>query len=231
GGSWALWETLTQTHPEFGRPSAFHSNVNDSKWLSFTTTLHDSAFFDLMENFTGNKAGTGGLVTLTDSNWLMSIVLAHQPHFINQPVNVQVFWGYGLFPDQKGNYVPKKMSECTGADIMVELCGHLRFDDHLSHILETSNCIPCMMPFITSQFMPRLMGDRPLVRPTGTTNLAFIGQFCEIPKEVVFTVEYSVRSAQTAVFSLLDLKKDVSPIYQGEHDIGVLLDSLKTMSH
>ena len=29
----------------------------------------------------GNEAGTGGLVTFKDSNWLMSIVLAHQPHW------------------------------------------------------------------------------------------------------------------------------------------------------
>jgi hypothetical protein len=41
-----------------------------------------------------------------------------------------------------------------------------------------------MMPFITSQFMPRTKGDRPLVRPMGTANIAFIGQFCEIPDEV-----------------------------------------------
>ncbi|MCY7383497.1 MAG: oleate hydratase [Microcoleus sp. CAN_BIN18] len=34
-----------------------------------------------------------GFVTFKDSNWLMSIVLAHQPHFINQPADIQVFWG------------------------------------------------------------------------------------------------------------------------------------------
>jgi oleate hydratase len=38
-----------------------------------------------MYEFTGNEAGTGGLVTFKDSRWLKSIVLAHQPHFINQP--------------------------------------------------------------------------------------------------------------------------------------------------
>jgi oleate hydratase len=63
----------------------------------------------------------------------------------------------------------------------------------------------------------------------GTSNLAFIGQFCEIPDEVVFTVEYSVRSAQTAVFSLLGIEKAVSPIYKGQHDPKVLLESVKTM--
>jgi hypothetical protein len=79
--------------------------------------------------------------------------------------------------------------------------------------------------FITSQFMPRVQGDRPLVRPTGTTNIAF----GELPDDVVFTVQYSVRSAQTAVYSLLDLDQEVAP-YKGQHDLE-LLNALKTMIH
>jgi oleate hydratase len=228
-GSWALWESLAKDHSEFGNPAAFNSNISESKWLSFTATLRDPAFFSLMEKFTGDPAGTGGLVTFIDSNWLMSIVLPHQPHFVNQPKDVDVFWGYGLFPDEVGNYVNKKMSDCTGLDILEELSYQLRFDVQIPLISRTSTCIPCMMPFITSQFMPRVKGDRPLVRPTGTTNIAFIGQYCEMPDDVVFTVEYSVRSAQTAVFSLLHLDKEVSPLYKAQHHIEVLLNSLKAL--
>ena len=159
----------------------------------------------------------------------MSVVLAHQPHFIDQPNDVQVFWGYGLFVDQPGHYVTKKMSDCTGEALLRELLGHLRFDEHTSRILSTSTCIPCMIPFITSQFMPRVTGDRPLVRPLHTTNLAFVGQYCEMPDDVVFTVENSVRSAQTAVYALLDIDKSISPIFKGEHDLGILFGSAKAM--
>ena len=229
GGSWSLWETLAKKDISFGNPSAFNSNVEKSNWLSFTTTLHDPAFFSLMERFTGNSAGTGGLVTFPRSNWLMSVVLARQPHFLGQPEDIDVFWGYGLFPDRVGNHVWKKMSDCSGMEILTELCHHLRFGEYLPLILGTSNCIPCKMPLITSQFMPRVVGDRPLVRPTGTTNLAFIGQFCEMPDDVVSTVEYSVRAAQTAVFSLLGVSKQVSPIYKGQQDVGVLLSSAKAL--
>jgi oleate hydratase len=229
GGSWALWETLAKDHTDFGKPAVFNGNVAESKWLSFTTTLRDPVFFDLMEKFTGNKPGTGGLVTFTDSNWLMSVVLPYQPHFINQPADVFVFWGYGLFPDQPGNFVPKKMSDCTGEEILVELCGHLRFGEHLPQILASADCVPCMMPFITSQFMPRVQGDRPQIRPTGTTNIAFVGQYCEMPDDVVFTVDYSVRSAQTAVYRLLGIDKEVTPIYKGQHDVGVLLRAMRAM--
>jgi oleate hydratase len=229
GGAWMLWETLAQHQPDFGRPSVFDEYVDESLWESFTVTLRDPTFFTLMEQFTGNTAGTGGLVTFKDSNWLMSVVLPSQPHFRDQPENIFVFWGYGLFPQKKGNYVQKKMSECTGEEILIELCSHLRFTEVLSHILETSTCIPSLMPFITSQFLVRAKGDRPLVVPKGSTNLAFLGQFAEIPDDVVFTVDYSVRSAQTAVYSLLKLDKEVTPIYKGERDPRVLLNSAVTM--
>jgi oleate hydratase len=182
-----------------------------------------------MEDFSGNKPGTGALVTFKDSSWLMSVVLVHQPHFVNQPGNIKVCWGYGLFPAREGDFVHKPMSDCTGAEILEELCSHLGFTRDFPLILETSICIPCLMPYITSQFMPRRKGDRPPVVPHGSTNIAFIGQFCEIPDDVVFTVEYSVRSAQTAVYSLLHLDKSVPPLYKGYHDPRVLFDSLRTM--
>ncbi len=229
GASWALWETLAEKHADFGRPEVFTRNIDESKWLSFTVTLNDPTFFGLMEAFTGNVAGTGGLVTFVDSSWLMSVVLAHQPHFLGQPQGIQVFWGYGLFVDQEGDFVKKKMSDCTGEELLIELLGHLRIEEQKKAILNAANCIPCMMPFITSQFMPRAKGDRPDVRPPGVANLAFIGQYCEIPDDVVFTVEYSVRSAQIAVYSLLGLDKAVSPLYKGQFDLPVLFESTKTL--
>lgn len=229
GGSWALWGNMAKNEPDFGRPTVFDDHIDKSLWESFTITFHDPTFFRLMEAFTGNEAGTGGLVTFKDSNWLMSVVLPHQPHFIGQSENVTVCWGYGLFPDRLGNFIPKKMSECSGEEILTELLSHLRFNEELPLILKSANCIPCMMPFITSQFLVREKGDRPLVVPEGSTNLAFIGQYSEIPDDVVFTVEYSVRSAQIAVYSLLGLDKEVSPLYKGQQEIGVLFDSVKTM--
>jgi oleate hydratase len=228
-GSWKLWEAISKSSDQFGNPSVFDNRVDESKWESFTVTCQGTEFFDLMEEFSGNKAGTGGLVTFKDSNWLMSIVLAFQPHFIGQPDNVTVFWGYGLFPDKAGNFVKKKMADCTGAEILTELFSHLRFNDVMENLLKTSNCIPCMLPYITSQFLTRAPGDRPKVVPEISENLAFIGQFAEVPDDVVFTVEYSVRTAQTAVYGLLALDKEPIPIYKGDHHIDVLFGAIKTM--
>lgn len=222
-GGWALWEKLAQGRPEFGNPSAFNSSIAESMWESFTVTLKDSAFFDKMRAFSGNEPGTGGLVTFKDSNWLMSIVLAHQPHFANQPADVQVFWGYALFPDRIGDFVAKPMSECSGEEILRELCGHLRFD---LDAVASANCIPCRMPYITSMFMPRAHSDRPLPVPENSRNLAFVSQFVEIPDDVVFTVEYSVRAAQMAVYQLLDVQREVPPILRHDHSLKTQLEAL-----
>jgi oleate hydratase len=68
------------------------------------------------------------------------------------------------------------------------------------------------MPYITSMFMPRVRGDRPLPVPRESKNLAFISQFVEIPGDVVFTVEYSVRAAQMAVYELLGIDRKIPPV-------------------
>ncbi len=221
--SWHLWETLAEGRPEFGNPSVFNQCIAQSCWESFTVTIKDSQFFKLMRHFTGNAAGTGGLVTFKDSNWLMSIVLAHQPHFPNQPKNVQVFWGYALFPDRIGNFVAKPMDECSGTELLKELCGHLRFD---LDVFENANCIPCRMPYITSMFMPRNQHDRPLPVPKNSKNFAFVSQFVEIADDVVFTVEYSVRAAQIAVYELLAIERKVPPVTSHDKSLRVQFEAL-----
>ena len=106
---------------------------------------------------------------------------------------------------------------------MQELCGHLNFD---LHTVATANCIPCCMPYITSMFMPRAPGDRPLPVPKSSENLALISHFVEIPEDVVFTVEYSIRAAQMAVYALLKLEREVPPIRRHDKSIKVQLDAV-----
>jgi oleate hydratase len=134
-----------------------------------------------------------------------------------------VFWGYALFPDRVGNFVPKPMAECNGAEILQELCGHLRFD---LDTMRSANCIPCRMPYITSMFMPRLHTDRPIPIPHNSHNLAFISQFVEIPNDVVFTVEYSVRVAQIAVYQFLNINKKIPPISPNDKSLKVEFEAL-----
>jgi len=229
GGAWTLWQKIAASRPEFGHPCTFTDRIEQSKWVSFTATLRDRTFFRLLRDFTGNVPGEGGLISIADSAWLASIVLPHQPHFMGQSEDIEVFWGYGLRVDERGDFVKKPMSACTGREILTEVLGHLHIEKEAAQILKTSTCIPCMMPFITSQFLTREKGDRPQVVPSGTANLAFIGQFCELPNDVVFTVEYSVRSAATAVYSLLELDREPPAVYKGQYDPRVLLMTFKTL--
>ena len=231
-GSWMLWKKLAKKDDSFGNPSVFCDNIDLQKWYSFTATMKDSTFHDYMENFSGNVDGTGGLVTMTDSNWLMSIVIARQPHFPNQPNDVKIFWGYGLYPDRKGNYIDKTMAECNGAEILEELYYHLKIQDLMKPITEAGkvNCIPVSMPFIDSLFMPRNIGDRPNVIPKAARNFAFLGQFAQTPQDCVFTVEYSVRTAQMAVYGLFNTEKEVHPMYESTHNPKYLLDALIAIS-
>ncbi|BEP28052.1 oleate hydratase [Helicovermis profundi] len=229
GSDWKLWESIAKESPEFGKPQIFNQNVEKSLFETFTVTLKDPTMFKRIVEFSGNQPGTGSLMTFKESGWFMSICLHNQPHFLNQPDNVQALWGYSLFPYNKGDYVKKRMVDCTGEEILTELLGHLRFDEDKEKILNTSICIPCILPFATSQFLPRTKGDRPKVIPECSKNLAFLGQFCEIEDDVVFTVDYSSRSAQTAVYKFLDLDKEVTPIYKGQYDVRILFNSAMSM--
>ncbi len=229
-GCWSLWENIAKQSPEFGHPEVFAGDIDKSKWMSFTMTITDNTdVFDHLLKLTGDAPGMGGVVTIKDSSWLLSWTAPKQPHFINQPENVQVLWAYGLFPDNVGDFIKKKMCDCTGEELFSELLYHIGLQSKIPQILASSKVIPCMMPYITSQFMPRSKGDRPAVIPNGSTNLAFLGQFSEVPNDCVFTVEYSVRSAMMAVYGLLKLDKQVNPVYEGQYDVRVLLKAAKTM--
>ena len=229
GGAWSLWETIAAGRPEFGHPAVFAGHIEQSKWVSFTVTLHDPALLRLVRDLTGNVPGEGGLVTFRDSAWLASIVIPHQPPFIGQPDTVSVIWGYGLAVDRPGDFVKKTLADCSGREILTEVLGQLGIVAEAAAILASSICIPCMMPFITSQFLPRQKGDRPAVIPEGTHNLAFIGQFCEVPDDVVFTVEYSIRSAQLAAYGLLGLNLKPPAVYKGTSNPRVLLRAFRAL--
>jgi oleate hydratase len=51
--------------------------------------------------------------------------------------------------------------------------------------------------------------------PDRAENFAFLGQFTELPDDVVFTVEYSVHGAMHAVYQLFNIEKPIPPIYHG----------------
>jgi oleate hydratase len=226
-GCFTVWEKLAARDPKFGRPAAFISAVEASNWMSFFPTITDDpTLFAFLEKKTGDKAGTGGAVTIVDSSWGISFV-PYSKYFPDQPANVNVLWAYGQNSGVPGDFIKKPMRDCTGAELFAELLYHCGLEDQIPGILAHSEISTCMMPYITSQFMPRRISDRPKVIPASCVNLAFIGQFVELPGDVVFTVETSVRTAMMAVWGLTGLNKPMVPIYEPAYDLRVIVSSLK----
>nr|MBS9780717.1 oleate hydratase [Moraxellaceae bacterium] len=232
---WQLWNNLAKKSADFGQPSKFNQHVDKSSWMSATLTCKPSAFVEKLKTLSVNdpysgKTVTGGIITITDSNWLMSVTCNRQPHFPEQDDDLLVIWVYALFMDKEGNYVKKAMPRCTGHEILTELSYHLGLIDDLDNILANTIVRTAYMPYITSMFMPRATGDRPQIVPQGCTNLGLVGQFVETHNDVVFTMETSVRTARIAVYELLKINKQVPDIYPSQYDIRHLLRAGNTMN-
>ncbi|MBL7234663.1 oleate hydratase [Komagataeibacter oboediens] len=232
GNIWQLWRNIAAQDSAFGRPDVFCGDTTKSRWESATVTTLDARIPELVHKVTGRdpfsgRTVTGGPITIQDSAWLMSWVVSRQPHFKNQPEGQMVAWLYGLFSDVPGNYVKKPMQDCTGEEITREWLFHMGVpEDQIDDMAATGAIThPCMMPFITAQFMPRSAGDRPKVVPDGSVNLAFLGQFAETPRDTVFTTEYSVRTAMEAVYTLLDIDRAVPEVFGSVYDIRMLLQA------
>ena len=119
------------------------------------------------------------------------------------------------------------MRDCTGKEICMECLYHMGV--HESEIEElaehSANTVPVMMPYITAFFMPRAAGDRPDVVPEGAVNFAFLGQFAEVPRDTIFTTEYSMRTAMVAVYTLLNVDRGVPEVWGSTYDIRDLLNA------
>ena len=232
---WTVWNNLAKKSAIFGHPEKFNQHVDKSAWMSATLTCQPSAFVEKLKTLSVNdpytgKTATGGIITITDSNWLMSFTCNRQPHFPDQPKDTLVIWLYALFMDTEGNYVKKTMPECTGTEILTELCQHLGIVDYLEDVKANTIVRTAYMPYITSMFMPRAKGDRPEVIPAGCTNLGLVGQFVETHNDIVFTMESSVRTARIAVYELLNVQKQVPDINPLQYDVRQLLKAAHTLN-
>ncbi|MFE3188433.1 oleate hydratase [Nocardia sp. NPDC059240] len=227
-GVFSVWQKLAERDPKFGNPATFISDVDKTKWVSFFPTIKGYPdFIKRLEEVSGSKAGNGGIISFIDSSWDMSIILHHKPFFEDQPDDVEVFWGYGLYGENVGDYVKKPMSDCTGNEILAELLYHLGMLDMYDDLVAHSYVSTCMMPYITSQFMPRKIADRPHGIPQGCTNLAFMGQYVETEEDAVFTVETSVRTAMAAAYRLTGIEKDPVEVYPTFYDLRYIATQLR----
>lgn len=215
-GAWTLWERMATKVPDLGNPAAFCGQVDRTKWSVFTITTKGPLFAEKIRKYSRVKVqGQQHILSCVASSWGLGLHVPFQPHFRNQPADTTVMFGYGLYGNTRGNYVEKTMTEATGEELLTELVCHLGFVEDLDEIKAVTTSVPTVLPYATSQFSPRRISDRPPVVPKGSTNLALLGQFVEIPDDCVFLVDYSTRSAQIGVYRLLNVDKEVTPVYTG----------------
>lgn len=232
GGGFDMWRKIAKQDKSFGNPDKFCSNPEESNWMSATVTILDNKIVPYIKNickrdpFSGGVV-TGGIVTVKDSNWLLSWTFNRQPQFKAQPKDQLVGWVYGLFSDKPGNYIKKPMRDCTGKEICMEWLYHLGVPENEIEQLasESANTVPCMMPYITAFFMPRSKGDRPDVVPEKAVNFAFLGQFAETKRDTIFTIEYSMRTAMESVYTLLNVDRGVPEVWNSTFDVRDLLNA------
>ena len=232
GNGWDLWKKIAAQDASFGHPEKFCYDPEQSNWMSATVTTLDDKIPQYIQKickrdpFSGHTV-TGGIVTVKDSSWLMSWTLNRQQQFRDQPKDQLCVWVYGLFSDKPGDYVKKPMRDCTGKEICMEWLYHMGVpESEIEELAEHSaNTVPVMMPYITAFFMPRAAGDRPDVVPEGAVNFAFLGQFAEVPRDTIFTTEYSMRTAMVAVYTLLNVDRGVPEVWGSTYDIRDLLNA------
>lgn len=231
-GLFTIWKNLAARNKKFGNPDKFLGKIDQTKWMSFFLTVKDyPQFFDRLEKMTGSRRGTGGGITFMDSGWEMSLVIYDREYYPDQAEkNRDVLWGDGLFGERIGSYIKKPMAECTGNEIIEEMLYHFNMLDMKDEVLAHSYISTCMMPYITSQFMPRKEIDRPKIVPDGCTNLAFIGQYVEVPGDVVFTIETSVRTPLQAVYQLTKLDKEIIEVNPARYDVRYIIERVKKFS-
>jgi oleate hydratase len=233
---WMLWKNLAAKSPVFGKPAKFYGASDKSMWESATLTCKPSPLVERLKALSVNdpysgRTVTGGIITFTDSAWVMSVTCNRQPHFPDQPGDVLVLWVYALLMDKEGDRVKKAMPACTGREILEELCFHLGIADQLEAVVASTKVRLALMPYITAEFMPRAAGDRPHVVPEGCTNLGLLGQFVETNNDVVFTMESSVRTARVAVYTLLNIPKTVPDLSPTQYDIRNLLKAARALNN
>ena len=232
GGGWDMWRKIAAQDPAFGNPDKFCGNPELCNWMSATVETLDQSIIPYIKKickrdpFTG-KVVTGGIVTVKDSSWLLSWTINRQPQFREQPKDHCLVWVYALFSDKPGDYIKKPMRECTGKEICMEWLYHLGVpENEIGDMAEHSaNTVPVMMPYIDAFFMPRAIEDRPKVVPDGAVNFAFLGQFAELPRDTIFTTEYSMRTGMEAVYTLLNVDRGVPEVWGSVYDIRALLDA------
>ena len=115
GSIWALWRNIAAQDPAFGRPDKSCTHTDKTNYVSVCLRTLDNKVPAYIQQicqrdpflFDGNIV-TGGLVSIRDSNWLLSWNVEREPHFPDQPHDMLLCHFYGANSDRPGNRSPRR---------------------------------------------------------------------------------------------------------------------------
>ncbi|WP_434311525.1 oleate hydratase [Hominifimenecus sp. rT4P-3] len=224
----SFWALAASKRPGvLGRPEVFFENVPFTETMDFSIVCRGDTLLRKIEAFSGNRPGSGGLVTLRDSSWGISFFVPVQPYYKHQQPEETVLIGYGQYPERLGKYVQKPMKDCTGREIVDEVLSCLRWQEIWEKVQEeVIGCTLTRKPYARAAFSPHGMADRVSILPDPEGNLAFAGWFSDLPEETAGSEECQVRAARTAVYGLLRVEKEVLPVTLYRKDAKILAKAL-----
>lgn len=80
---WSLWFDLAGKSAKFGSSLNLNLNIRESSKVIFTVTLSNSNFLSIYQLRTNNVLGARAILSLLDSNWMLSISVPYQLVFPN----------------------------------------------------------------------------------------------------------------------------------------------------
>ena len=128
-----------------------------------------------------------------------------------------------------GRLCQKRMRDCTGEEIAREWLYHIgvpveRIDELAA---KSCNCVPVMMPRVTTYFICRKRATAPTSSPTALSTSLSSATTPRPSRDTVFTTEYSVRTAMEAVYTLCHVDRGVPEVFNSVYDVRVLMQSTK----
>lgn len=119
--AYPFWNRLAARRQEFAVDAVDPAKAAEG---FFTVKMREGVLADALP-------AHAGLISFPDSNWGISLCVAPRSA---QEEGV-VIWGSALYPDACGDYVRRRMNECSGKDIVSELAHHLHNEERLDEII------------------------------------------------------------------------------------------------
>lgn len=196
-----LWNNIASRakNGEYGNPSKFCNDFEATNRMSATIETSDEEILQHIINVCKRdqrerKVTTGGIVTVKDST---------ENRYLSWTINRQ--------PQFK----------VQNKDTVLIWLYSLPTNKEGNYVKKPMR--ECTGEEVAGEWLYHIGVPRPLVVPKGAVNFALLGQFAEMPRDTIFTTEYSIRTGMEAVYTLMNVDRAVPEVWGSQYDVRELL--------